>query len=426
MNRTKTLCILVLAAALPAGARGEDGPLTWRRCVEIASMYNPDLLSSREQVSQDAAGVGAARSTLLPQVEADASVSTGKKMATSVPGSGDRTNSYSYGITGRQLLFDGLKSVYDLDSAGKKLSESEYGYLVTSANVRLSLRSAFVRLLRAQESIDLYSRIVKRRRQNLELVKMRYEAGREHKGSLMTAQASLARGEADAAQAARSLVLAQRGLAKEMGLETQSPLAVTGSFQAGEPEAAEPDFVLLVSANPVLQKMIRQKEIAELGVKSAGAGYYPQVYGFLSADRTGATWPPANTEWQAGVQATLPLFQGGASYYDVRGREAALRKAREDVRSTRGAVLYTLQQKWIAYRNALDDAGVQLKFLRAAEERAKIAESQYSIGLIQFDNWIIIEDNLVQVQKNYLDARAGAQVAEAEWIQAKGETLNYE
>ena len=68
---------------------------------------------------------------------------------------------------------------------------------------------------------------------------------------------------------------------------------------------------------------------------------------------------------------------------------------------------------------------MERKSLDAALERSKIAEAQYSIGFITFDNWIIIQDDLVRAKRSYLDARAAALQAEASWIQAKGETLEY-
>ena len=45
---------------------------------------------------------------------------------------------------------------------------------------------------------------------------------------------------------------------------------------------------------------------------------------------------------------------------------------------------------------------------------------------MSFDNWTIIQDNLVKAKKAFLDAQANGLFAEAGWIQAKGETLEYE
>ena len=67
-----------------------------------------------------------------------------------------------------------------------------------------------------------------------------------------------------------------------------------------------------------------------------------------------------------------------------------------------------------------------MKVLLATLERSKIAQAQYSIGFINFDNWTIIEDNLVTAKRSYLFAQEAALLAEAKWIQAKGETIEYE
>ena len=69
---------------------------------------------------------------------------------------------------------------------------------------------------------------------------------------------------------------------------------------------------------------------------------------------------------------------------------------------------------------------MQKKFLEAVNERAKIASAQYESGLISFDDWIIIENNLVTYKKSHLNAQADMLDAEAYWIQAIGGTLEYD
>ena len=100
-------------------------------------------------------------------------------------------------------------------------------------------------------------------------------------------------------------------------------------------------------------------------------------------------------------------------------------QAQADARSNRDSVIVALEQTWAALQDAVETVEVEKKFLDAVLERARIAEAQYSLGLIQFDNWTIIEDNLVNAKKNFLEARANAMQAEANWVQAKGETLEY-
>ena len=111
---------------------------------------------------------------------------------------------------------------------------------------------------------------------------------------------------------------------------------------------------------------------------------------------------------------------------NISENKSRYRKLISDLRSTKDSVIFTLEQKWINLKNAVDKINVQYKFLKAAGARSKISEAQYSIGMITFDNWIIIENNFVNLKKNYLEARIEAMIAMAEWLQAKGETLEYD
>ncbi len=86
----------------------------------------------------------------------------------------------------------------------------------------------------------------------------------------------------------------------------------------------------------------------------------------------------------------------------------------------------TLQDTWTKFQDAVDTVEVEKNFLNATQERAKITRALYSNGLVPFDNWTIIEDDLVRSKKSLLVAQANALIAEANWILAQGRTLNYE
>ena len=113
--------------------------------------------------------------------------------------------------------------MWNTAAANENIKSAQYNYAVTSSNVRLNLRLAFVNLLKAQESIKLTEDIADRRNQNLNLISLRYKAGLEHQGALMTAQADLAEAEFEVAQSKRDLQLAQRQLVKAIGLPAYVP-----------------------------------------------------------------------------------------------------------------------------------------------------------------------------------------------------------
>ncbi|MFH1888805.1 MAG: TolC family protein, partial [Candidatus Omnitrophota bacterium] len=131
------------------------------------------------------------------------------------------------------------------------------------------------------------------------------------------------------------------------------------------------------------------------------------------------------SQWDAGLSLSLPLFEGGLKTAQLEQAKALFKQYEADERSAKDAAIYILEETWAALQDTVDSVVVEEKFLEATQERSNIAEAQYSLGLIQFDNWTIIEDALVQSKKSLLNARANSLLAEANWIQAKGETLEY-
>jgi outer membrane protein TolC len=399
----------------PVGAKET---LTWEECIQEAKKNHPDLISAEAVVNQTKADKAIVISTMLPQVSTELNQSTLKS-------TNNTTHTYSYGITAQQLLFDGLKTPYDIAAAAKNVKSAEYNYKVTSADIRLRLRTAFISLLKAQELLTITKDISVRRKQNADLVKLLYEGGREHRGSLLTAQANLAEAEFEVTQAQRTITVSQRQLSNEVGRTEVTPIQATGNFEDINVNRERPNFEMLADRNSSLEILIAQREAATLSLKSAKAEFFPQVYANAQAGRTDSSWPPGNDEWSVGTTLTLPLFEGGRRWANVSKAKAVLSQAQEDERSTQDSVILALQQTWTNWQDAVDTVAVQKEFLQAAEERAKITRALYANGLITFDNWTIIEDTLVQAQKSYLNARANAFITEAQWIQAQGGTLEY-
>ncbi|RLI00641.1 TolC family protein [Candidatus Bathyarchaeota archaeon] len=393
--------------------------LTWQDCVKEALGDNPDLISAKEKINQALEEKAITKSTAFPQITTGLS---SKKSRTTTK---DVSNTYSYNLIGKQLLFDGFKTIYDIKSASLSIKVAEYEYMELSAVVRFNLREAFVNLLKAQRLVSLTEEIAERRRKNLELVKLRYEAGREHKGALLTTQASLAQAEFEVTQAKRSLVLAQRKLLKELGRESFSPISVKGEFDI-KVERAIPDFERLVLDVPEFKKAVVCKEMAGFNLKSARADFSPEVFLSSSIGRTSPGWPPDDEEWLVGVSVSFSLSEGGSRIAKVSKARSQLKEKEAEKKSVKDSFIFTLQEAWTEFQDAFDKVNVQKKYLEAAKERAKIASAQYSTGLISFDDWTIIEDNLANAQKTYLNAQAEAMIAQAWWIKIKGGTLEDE
>lgn len=396
-----------------------DEVLTWGQCIREAAKNHPDLIAAGETIKQSQAVKQQTASGLFPQITADLSAQTSQS-------NGRPTDAYGYGITGSQLLFDGVKTINNLNAASENIAAAKQGFRFTSTAVRFRLRSAFIDLLKAQEMLRIAEEIFQIRRGNLELIVLRYESGLEHKGALLTAEADLADANYGISQTKRALRVAQEELVKEMGRKQFVPLGVQADLQVKDDVAQKPDFTLLAKNNASWQQLNAQKRAAEFSLKSAYANYFPVVTGSAGANRSGNHWAPPDKQWDLGVVLSLPLFEGGLRTAQVSQAQSLIKQLEENQRSAWDSAILSLQQNWALLLDAVENVAVLNQALNATVERSKIAQAQYAIGFVSFDNWTIIEDNLVKAKRDYLNAQAQALLAEARWVQAKGEVLEYE
>jgi len=410
--------------------------LTWQDCVNEAIKNNLEILSAKAKLEQAKANAWVAKSSVFPQISASASAS--KSGSEPAPGSTNEigagttyssnyySESYSYGISARQILFDGLKSLNDINKSNKELEIAEINYKRTSASLRYKLRQSFINLMKAQELIKITEDILQRRKKQYMDIRLRYEAGKEHKGSLLNSSASLSQAEFENEQAKRNLSLVQQSLANAIGRENFEEIKVNSDFVLTINLNQEPDFEQILLKNYDYILLDLTKKSAECSYASSIGSFFPSVSLNGSISRSGEKFLPEDTGWSLGINISLPILDGGLLIAKVRSAGANLQQAEKDFEYGRKDILLNIKQAWNSLLDAKNNCEIQDKFLEAANERAKIADVQYSNGLLNFDNWIIIQDNLVNTKKSYINAEANLLITEDAWIQIKGGTLEDE
>ncbi|MCX8094276.1 MAG: TolC family protein [Candidatus Goldbacteria bacterium] len=419
----KTLFFLILVLFIfKINLAAEE--LTWQMCVDEALQNNPQISQAKAKLDQAKANAWAAKASLFPQISVSAGASRrGNEFSnlTSDP------TSYSYGASVRQLLFDGFQSLNNINKSNEEIEVAELNYKITSASIRYKLRQAYVNLMKAQELLNITEDILSRRKKQYQDIKMRYNAGREHKGSLLNAEASLAQAEFEKEQANRNFIVAKQVLAKELGRQDYNELSVKTDFNLANNLDMQPDFNGLLIKNYNYILLEKSKKIAEYSDASSIGAFFPSINLNGSVSRGGDEFPPQeNTNWSAGINLSLSLLDGGLLLAKKNAADAYLKQTEEELKYGENDIILNIEQTWNNLIDAKKQNEIQEKFLSAAYERAKIADVQYSNGLINFDNWTIIQDNLVSSKKSYLNSQVNLLLAEAAWIQITGGTLEDE
>lgn len=408
----KQLNILLILSSVVVSANGQ--PLTWEDCVRLTATHNPSLAAASANVDAASSAISIERSALFPQLSAGAS-------AIQSGANGNDSTTYSSSLNVEQLLYSGGRKKAAIRSAVAGLDSETALQSSSRSDVTYALRSAFVDVLHAKEQVVLLAQIEARRADNLELVELRYEGGREHKGSVASSQASLFDAQVKGKQAARAVAVNRMILAREMGLTSlPAEVAVEGSLVQGAP-SDETDLETIAKDVPAYLESQAALERSEAQLSEAESGLRPELSLVGSVGRYGEN-DLDDDQWSAGIKLSIPIWSGGQTRLEVSKAQASLRAADAelaDVLNERVQMLAEMQQ---AFSDAADNVEVQTKYEEAAEIRAEISRQQYEGGLLSFENWVVIEDDLIAKEEKLLDARKSALIAEAAWWR----TIGYE
>lgn len=399
-----------------ASAAASTKPFSWDTCVKQTELNNPDLKSAEASVNSARALIGGARSGFLPQITTRAEA-TRAQIDPNLP-----NNEFALSVTASQSLFSGFQDLAKLHQAEHSLRAAEAGRQLARAKASFDLKTGYENLAYANYFSVLTRNIIKRREENLKLVELRYDSGRENKGSVLLSRANLklAQYEELEAKNARETAIAQ--LAKAMGLTDFTELqshGIEGVIPNTEPPQ-EPDFILLATQTPERLQSFEQTASAEEAVHASEAGFYPALSATATQGRLGDGFFPQNGRWSAGVHLTFPLFSGGKDYYSRESAVSIWRASGYSLKSVESQGLLRLRQTFAAFMESVQKLKVDEAFRDAATARAEIARNKYNNGLLTFEDWDIIENDLILRQKTYLQSKRDRVIAEAAWEQAQG------
>jgi outer membrane protein TolC len=404
--------LLALGASSPAVAQ----PLTWEQCLREAAERNAELSTARSNLEAARSRARAAYSGYLPQISAGASRSdsSGDNLSGTVP-------DYSASVSLSQNLFTGFQDEARVEREHANVEVTDAAYVNARARLSSDLKGAFAGLLFAQNNVELAASIVRRREENLRLVELRFEGGRENKGAYLLTRAALAQARLDLLQARQALGSAGQELARVLGRESAEELRASGAVPLTEPETA-PAFAQLAREAPDYRQAAAQESGAQADVKLARGGYYPSLSLTGTTAREGPDWFPDSERRIVSLSVSIPLYSGGRDYYGVQGASQSLAAAESNKASVERQLLVRLRQAHASYVEAVERVKVDREFLEAAELRAEIARARYGNGLLSFDEWDRIENDLILRQNAFLQSQRNRVTAEAAWELVQGKS----
>ena len=398
--------ILIIVAQLACSAQA----LTWPEALGQAAKNNYEIKSAAKQTEAAQWSYYKSYSSFLPQLSATAA--TGQTTSGTLAAT---ANSVSYGLSVSQSLFTGLANYYSNLSA-----KADYDYYISAqqkaeADLYYQLRQAFVDLSIADENILVYKQILERRQNNSDFIELRYETGREDKGSLLRTKADAADAAYNLAAAERARSLARLKLSQLVSAEVDK---AEGAVSANIPGATDYEQLLLNA--PAYKMSLKQLEKYELSYKQTVSEFLPSVSLSGSYRKSGTDWGSVSDSNSVSLNLSYSFFPGGANVADRVIAGVQYDKAWQDFQNGKDGLRYSIESAYRDLKDAVEAEAIARQSLAASALRAEIARTKYLNGLMTYDSWDIIENEYINAQRTLLTRKKAALYAEAGWYNSYG------
>lgn len=411
-----TIIFLVAGLGVNAQEVASARTLSWSEAVQLAQQNNLELQIAQNNLTAAEQATTVAQSHFFPHVSASASGNqTGLNDSV--------TNSYTAQIGFTQNIFAGFSDFYKTKQSDINLKIAQVNLRLAKAQLSAELKQAYESLLYVQSYLRLTQDIVKRRQDNLQNVQMRFNGGRENKGSVLLSQAYSSQARYDDLQAKNQFGSAQENLGRILGVTNHNGLQIVDNrtvrsslIRLNETHYAD----LALKAPEYLLSQLQEKS-ADADLDISRSGFYPSLdFSGTFAKTDSVFFPELNERWNLGLTLSIPLFDGGRDWAGMKSAAAKYSAAQKTAESSLKQVRNKIRNAYDDYVEATEKAKVDGVFKNAAEVRADIARNKYNNGLMTFDDWDVVENDLISRQKASLISTRDSVFSEANWEKIQG------
>jgi len=395
-----------------------------------AIQSNQDLKAAVARVEQARATARVARSELLPSLNLDPSFTRQRYSPNQSP---------SFGALTANTFNAPLDLSYEVDLWGRvrrgfESSRAEaQASLAAFQNVMLTLEGDLVQNYFALRALDAeiatVSATVDLRKEQVRLVRSRFEGGIGNELDVARAETELATTEAEAASLAQRRNELENALAILVGANPSrfKLAAFTGTEARWNPLPPEIPAGLpgeLLERRPDVAEAERQLASANAQIGVAKAAFFPVITltgsgGYLSGQiDTLFKWD--SRVWSIGPSVSLPIFAGGRNRANYKRSQAAYSESIAHYRQRILVAFGDVENSLSGIRHLSDQADAQQRAVRNAQRAADLATERYRSGLVSYLEVVDASREALQAERANAQLAGQRQIASVRLIKALG------
>jgi len=319
-------------------------------------------------------------------------------------------HTYSTGLRVTQPIFAG-------GSIPARLNTANLFSLLTDQTVRAAVQDvvyaaehAYYDVLLNQHLLEISADAVRSAQAHLDSVKQRRAGGVASDFDVLRAEVELSNFKAELIQNKNAINITEASLIKVMGVSQDSDFILSDELDYDPSQVTMEQAVEAAYRNrPDLLGKEFDIRLQREQLKTARSRYLPNISGYY--ENTWSKPDPHNRmeiewghAWQAGVAATLPIFDGFAREGEIIQQKARIKQSQVDLIDAEETALFELTKAQLSIENAAEFVESQRLNLTRAKEGLRLAEVGYREG--------------INTQVEMIDAQAALTTARANYYQA--------
>jgi outer membrane protein len=384
---------VAVVGGLACGTVGADVILSVEKVREVALEFNRDYLTAQQEIDKAESDIIRARAGALPDLRLNASYDRNLKIGSmfldTVEIKTGFKNAFGASLSLRQAIWQGGKvfTAWAIAREYKKYAKERAAQV--SREVVYNADVLFYSAVLAKSRLAVLEKAFETDSCNLDVVEKLYSQGLVSEYEVLRARVEKANLRPQILRAESELRLSQKRLASFIGMDLNEAIVLLEA-QGDTSLVQLPPLAVLTDTAMSNRPDVRQSEhltsMARKAIKVAKGGFYPSVdavstYAWQSQSDRFTMKDNESQSWSVGISVSMPLFNGGSTFGDVKQRKAEYEETRLAAAQLKDNIRLEVEQAYDQILQAKKALDIQGETIAQAEEGLKIANLRYETGV---------------------------------------------
>jgi outer membrane protein len=350
----------------------------------IALENNPSIKIAYSNVDYSNAVLRLSRSGYFPNLSITGSASRTEGAFVfnpSFPPRDQQYNNYTAGFQLQQLIYDFGRTSNKVSASDDLANSSLYDLKSATEDLIMLVQINCYTYIQAQYLERVDREALSQTEEHLKIAEAFYKAGTQPQYDVTKAQVDVANAKLNLIHSQNQIKVSKLLIENSMGVRIQNDFIITDSLKFDSLKISIDSVKSVALDNRTDLRSLKLKLAAQKSlVSSAWSQNLPSISAFGNYNWNGFDFP-LYSRWNAGINFSLPIFQGFAINAQVQQAEAQVKNLEASTDQLTFSILSEVQQNYLSVIEAENMIVAADKLVLQAEENFRLATQRYKSGV---------------------------------------------